>query len=965
MTRKILGLAVMMGMFLVVSCVSSERSLRQFDEKMTSERKVKTEDTLGEPKIEIVQRPISSNPDVRFNVMADMVKRDSYLQQYQKTEKFEQVQSGEGLMITGGIMSGVGLMEWMFGLIFGIDDPNYTYDDLTAAEKAKYKKWESQGATLLFLGLVPLIVGGSMEQQVAYVDKPVGTFERNVSRDTNLGKTVPMPKLMVTASAKNDTSTLNISGTTDQDGKAVLAMDRLLSDVIATAKELPQNTNVEIKAANGQPTYLYYNITEAIDIMSRGVIDWNTASEGLTPYLEARMEIGGSTKASETVELKFNISNKKGKGDCYRLQAMIKSDEALFNRRVLIGHIKAGQDISVSNKVEIPRLWQDRVITLNVSFDELYKNIPDNIEARLVIEGLPRPALAYSYRIVDDGSGNSVGNDDGIAQKGEALDIEVTVNNTGAVAARDVQARISFASDVGEGIILQRNNLSLGDLAPNESKKGRFTLVVKKVAQINDININLNIDEKNLNVSTADTIAVKIGAQTEAKAIVMNPKPAYVTVEEITVRGGASPDSIARFRLKKDSALSITGQMGDWYKVDLGSGRNGWVFKNEIGLTEPKRDATLVAAPAAAATVIEVMQKAPPLIVLAQPQIQKNALETFDDNIKIVGTAGDDRSVEKVDILINNTLAKSLSTRGISVVERSKSSDEKTPSYSFEQIVPLQMGNNEIKIIAYDDEGLTRHQTIKVIRIPQRGETYMLAIGISAYDDQSIKKLPFAEEDARSMVDFYKNNPASPMKPENVTTLYGKQATSRNIRKAIGDMSKKAKEYDTVILYYAGHGDVGKHPNKNTEYYLIPVDAEKEDLFSTAIELSEAQRLWSAVTSKRKVFIADACNSGGFSDLRGDVDGFEKGMGEGTIVMTASSRGQKAIEEPKLKHGLFTYYLLQGLAGAADTDGDKRVSISELKKYLDKEVPNKAKELGSAQTPVIKIETSGEIYLTK
>jgi hypothetical protein len=399
--------------------------------------------------------------------------------------------------------------------------------------------------------------------------------------------------------------------------------------------------------------------------------------------------------------------------------------------------------------------------------------------------------------------------------------------------------------------------------------------------------------------------------------------------------------------------------------VDLGSGRNGWVSKNEIGLTEPKRDTTVATVPAAAATVIEVMQKAPPLIVLAQPQIQKNALETFDDTIKIVGTAGDDRSVEKVDILINNTLAKSLSTRGISVVERAKSSDEKTPSYSFEQIVPLQMGNNEIKIIAYDDEGLTRHQTIKVIRIPQRGETYMLAIGISAYDDQSIKKLPFAEEDARSMVDFYKNNPTSPMKPENITTLYGKQATSRNIRKAIGDMSKRAKEYDTVILYYAGHGDVGKHPNKNTEYYLIPVDAEKEDLFSTAIELSEAQRLWSAVTSKRKVFIADACNSGGFSDLRGDVDGFEKGMGEGTIVMTASSRGQKAIEEPKLKHGLFTYFLLEGLNGKADTDGDKRVSISELKKFLDKEVPNKAKELGSAQTPVIKIETSGEIYLTK
>ena len=134
MTKRILGAAMVMGLFLAVSCVSSERSLRQFNEKMVGENKVRTEDALGEPRIEIVQRPISSSPDVRFTVMADMVKRDSFIQRYEKTEKFEQVQSGEGLMVTGGIMSGVGLMEWMFGAMFGIDDPNVTYDDLTAAE---------------------------------------------------------------------------------------------------------------------------------------------------------------------------------------------------------------------------------------------------------------------------------------------------------------------------------------------------------------------------------------------------------------------------------------------------------------------------------------------------------------------------------------------------------------------------------------------------------------------------------------------------------------------------------------------------------------------------------------------------------------------------------------------------------------------------------------------------------------
>ena len=78
--------AILMG----TACVSSERSLRQFNERMVSEKKVKTEDTLGEPKIEVAQRPISSSPDFKFTVFADTVKRDSFIQRYEKTEKFEQ-----------------------------------------------------------------------------------------------------------------------------------------------------------------------------------------------------------------------------------------------------------------------------------------------------------------------------------------------------------------------------------------------------------------------------------------------------------------------------------------------------------------------------------------------------------------------------------------------------------------------------------------------------------------------------------------------------------------------------------------------------------------------------------------------------------------------------------------------------------------------------------------------------------
>ncbi|MEK7449498.1 MAG: caspase family protein [Planctomycetota bacterium] len=958
-------ICVLTGISLLVnsSCVTSTRNLGEFKEEMVSERKVKSEEMTNPPVVEITKKPSAAEPEIGVKVTAEMIRRDSFVQKYEKSEKIEQITSGKGLMILGGISMGTGLVSWIINTVQATEDTTLS-DAENKENEDKYLPKAKQGLQILAVGLIPLIVGSATEKKTISSYRSVGSSENNITRDTNLNRIVPASNLTVNTSVQNDQVIRSASATTDGKGLAVLKIDNLLWEVIANSPKLPDNLTVAIEPQNGRKTNLPLTIEEAVAIMSHGKVDWSRGPEGLTPYPETRLSIGGSSKAGETATLTIAISNQKGKGDCYRIQALVKSDETLFNRRILIGHLKVGEEITVEDKVEIPRLWTDRVIPLTISFTELYNNIPDPLEARVVIEGLPRPGLAYSYQIIDDGTGNSVGNGDGQAQKGEALDIEVTVNNIGSVPAKNTQAQISFVSAPGEGVSIQRNNFSLGDLAPNESKKERFTIGIKKIAQANEFKLNLEIKEQDFNVSTTDTVNIKIGALTESKPMALSPKQAYVTSEEMAVYGGAGAESVVRFRLKKDSPLTVTGQLGDWYKVDLGNNRTGWVTKNNIDFTAPKSVPATTATATATPTVIEVMQKAPPLIVVANPQ--KTVVETTDPSIKIVGTVGDDRSVEKIDILLNGQVLKSLTTRGISVVERpGGATDEKVTTYHFEQEVTLVPGLNEIRIIAADDEGLTRSHLIKVTKIEVMGEVHLLVIGISNYEDPNIKDLPYAEEDARAILEFFRENTRSPVKPENITSITGKEATAKNIRKAIGQLAKKSKKEDMVIFYYAGHGDVGKHPNQGVEYYLIPVDAEKEDLFSTAMELSEAQRLWSAVTSKRKIFIADSCNSGGFTDLRGDVDGFEKGMGEGTIVMTASSRGQKALEDSRLKHGLFTYYLLEGLNGQANKDADNRVSITELKEYLDKNVPEKAREIGSAQTPVIKIESSGELYLTK
>ncbi|MBI4254682.1 MAG: caspase family protein, partial [Candidatus Rokubacteria bacterium] len=62
-------------------------------------------------------------------------------------------------------------------------------------------------------------------------------------------------------------------------------------------------------------------------------------------------------------------------------------------------------------------------------------------------------------------------------------------------------------------------------------------------------------------------------------------------------------------------------------------------------------------------------------------------------------------------------------------------------------------------------------------------------------------------------------------------------------------------------------------------------------------------------------------------------------------------------------HGIFTYYLVQGLRGAADANRDGIVSLQELYAYLEREVGRKSRAVGGNQHPVMKGELEGALPL--
>ena len=81
---------------------------------------------------------------------------------------------------------------------------------------------------------------------------------------------------------------------------------------------------------------------------------------------------------------------------------------------------------------------------------------------------------------------------------------------------------------------------------------------------------------------------------------------------------------------------------------------------------------------------------------------------------------------------------------------------------------------------------------------------------------------------------------------------------------------------------------------------------------------------------------------------------------KGRVIISSSSANEVSKEDDKLKHGIFSYYLLEGLKGKADNDSDGIITIAELFGYLSQKVPEAS---GQDQHPVRKGEIEGELVI--
>jgi len=112
------------------------------------------------------------------------------------------------------------------------------------------------------------------------------------------------------------------------------------------------------------------------------------------------------------------------------------------------------------------------------------------------------------------------------------------------------------------------------------------------------------------------------------------------------------------------------------------------------------------------------------------------------------------------------------------------------------------------------------------------------------------------------------------------------------------------------------------------------------------------------------VVMLDTCHSGALSlAVRGLVSADDLASrlsaGEGFFLLAATKPGEESREKPELRHGVFTYALLEALQGSADGDDDGVVSVSELFGHVARRVPRLTDE---RQHPYHKMEGTDLIF---
>ena len=247
-------------------------------------------------------------------------------------------------------------------------------------------------------------------------------------------------------------------------------------------------------------------------------------------------------------------------------------------------------------------------------------------------------------------------------------------------------------------------------------------------------------------------------------------------------------------------------------------------------------------------------------------------------------------------------------------------------------------------------------------------QKWALVIGIGKFTDAEIPRLNYTTADATAFAAALTDPNIGQFPADNVHVLTDDQATTKNIKEQLNFIARNAQSNDLVVIYVATHGTPRTVDSAGGANYLVTYDTEvykggsfdEDAMYATALPMVElANAVATRMKALRTVVFLDTCYSGGSVSgaapaeklaARGPTGEMLTHMTQGTgrIVMTASKVDQESLESPDLRHGYFTYYLLQALKSGKGT-----TPLSQVYATVAQQVSKSVSAKGMHQDPVM------------
>jgi hypothetical protein len=247
-------------------------------------------------------------------------------------------------------------------------------------------------------------------------------------------------------------------------------------------------------------------------------------------------------------------------------------------------------------------------------------------------------------------------------------------------------------------------------------------------------------------------------------------------------------------------------------------------------------------------------------------------------------------------------------------------------------------------------------------------QKWALVVGIGHFTDAQIPQLNYTGSDATAFAAALKDPSIGGFPADNVHVLTDDQATTKNIKEELNWIARHAEPNDLVVIYIATHGTPRTTDSAGGANYLVTYDTEvysggkldEDALYATAYPMVElANAVSTRMKALRTAVFLDTCYSGGAAGNGSQPSALANTApsgamlthmadGTGRIVMAASEVNEESLESSQLKHGYFTYYLLQVLK-----TGKGETPLSQVYASVAQQVSKSVSSQGMHQHPVM------------